>query len=52
MLISKLVLISVPARPKGTLPNYFLKIGVIMTLSLGHPPPSLSVMAKVAVSHT
>ena len=37
-------------RAKGTLPNYFLKISVIMTLSLG--PPPLSVMAKVADSHT
>ena len=27
-------------RAKGTLPNYFLKISVIMTLSLGPPPPS------------
>ena len=36
-----------------TLPNYFLKINVIMTLSLGPPPPPpLSVMAKVADSHT
>ena len=38
---------------KGTLPNYFLKISVIMTLSLGPLPPlHLSVMAKVVESHT
>ena len=41
------------ASGKGTLPNYYLKISVIMTLSLGPPPsPPLSVMAKVADSHT
>ena len=25
--------------PKGTLPNYFSKISIILTLSLGPPPP-------------
>ena len=35
---------------KGTLPNYFFKISVNMTLSLG--PPPLSIMAKVADSDT
>ena len=38
---------------KGRLPNYLLKISVIMTLSFGPPPPpSLSAMAKAADSHT
>ena len=38
----------------STLPNYFLKISVIMTLSFGPPPPLLlaSCMPKVADSHT
>ena len=43
---------------KGTLPNYFLKVSAITTLSLGHLPThhppllALRVMAKVADSHT
>ena len=52
MIISILFMHHAPFyKHKGTLPNYVLKISVIMTLSLGPPPsPPLSVMAKVADS--
>ena len=37
---------------KDRLRGHFQTISVIMTLRLGPPPPSLSVMTKVADSHT